>query len=108
MFTHIHTYTYIHTRIQNVHMNARKTRLKRLRREAAQEAQLDVKKFYPSPCPLQSGGGYPSWSSVQAPVHEERLISAEQPQPTTVQCTVTTARRPDHIRLSALVRTRST
>jgi len=32
MSAHIHTYTYIHTRIQNVHMNARKTRLKRWRR----------------------------------------------------------------------------
>jgi len=28
MSAHIHTYTYIHTRIQNVHMNARKARLK--------------------------------------------------------------------------------
>jgi len=31
MSAHIHTYTYIHTRIQNVHMNARKARLKRRR-----------------------------------------------------------------------------
>jgi len=31
MSAHIHTYTYIYTRIQNVHMNARKARLKRRR-----------------------------------------------------------------------------
>jgi len=29
MSAHIHTYTYVHTRIQNVHMNAHKARLKR-------------------------------------------------------------------------------
>ena len=43
----------------------------------AQEAQLDAKKLCPSPCPLQSGGGYPSWPAAQLPVHEERRISAE-------------------------------
>jgi len=32
MSAHIHTNTYIHTRIQNVHMNARKAHLKRWRR----------------------------------------------------------------------------
>jgi len=42
------------------------------------------------------------------PVHEERRISAEQPQPTAAHHTITTARRPDHISLSALVRSRST
>ena len=31
MSAHIHTYTYIHTRIQNVQMNARKARLQRWR-----------------------------------------------------------------------------
>ena len=31
MSAHIHTYTYIHTRIQNAHMNKRKARLKRRR-----------------------------------------------------------------------------
>ena len=43
-----------------------------------------------------------------SPVHEERRISAEQPQLTAAHHTITTARRPDHIRLSALVRSRST
>jgi len=43
---------------------------------------------------------------VSSPIarNEERRISAEQPQPTVVP----TARRPDHIRLSALVRSQST
>ena len=61
MSAHIHTYTYIHTRIQNAHMNARKARLKRRRVSdcAGREVQLDAKKLRPSPCPLQSGGGVP-------------------------------------------------
>ena len=105
MSAHIHAYTYIRTRIQNVHMNARKARLKRRR---GSEAQLDAKKLCPYPCPLQSGGGYPSWPAAQLPVHEKRRISAEQPQPTADHRTITTARRPDHIRVSALVRSRST
>jgi len=53
-------------------------------------------------------GGYPSWSAAQSPVHEERRISAEQPQPTAAHRTITTARCPDHIRLSALVWSQST
>jgi len=73
----------------------------------AREAQLNAKMLCPSPCPLQSGGGYPSWPAAQSPVNEERHIS-EQPQPTAVHRTITTARRPDHIRLSALVRSQST
>ena len=74
----------------------------------AREAQLDAKKLCPSPCPLQSGGGYPSWPAPQSPVHEKRWISAEQPQPTAAHRTITTAHRPDHIRLSAQVRSHST
>jgi len=74
----------------------------------AREAQLDAKKLCPSACPLQSGGGYLSWPAPQSSVHEERQISAEQPQPTAAHHTITTARRPDHIRLSALVWSQST
>ena len=73
----------------------------------AREAKLDAKKLCPSPCPLQSGGRYPSWPAPQSPVHEKRRISAEQPQPTATHRTIMTARRPDHIRLSALVRSQS-
>jgi len=51
MSAHIHTYTYIHTRIQNVHMNARKARLKQRRGSDCVAAQLDTKKLRPSPCP---------------------------------------------------------
>jgi len=74
----------------------------------AREAQLDTKKLCPSPCPLQSGGGYHSWPAPQSPVHEKWRISAEQPQPTVAHSTITIAHRPDHIRLSALVRSQST
>ena len=108
MSAHIHIYTYIHTRIQNVHMNARKARLKQRCGSDCAGAQLDAKKLCPSPCPLQSRGEYPSWPAArQLPVHEERRISAEQPQPTAAHRTITTARRLDHIRSSALVRSRS-
>ena len=74
MSVHIHTYTYIHTRTQNVHMNARKARLKRALRRQRLRGQ-------PNLTPR---------SSALLPVR------------------ITTARRPDHIRLSALVRSRST
>ena len=60
------------------------------------------------PVRCNPGEGYPSWPAAQLPVHEERRISAEQPQPTAAHHTITTARRPNHIRLSALVRSRST
>jgi len=46
-----HTYTHIHTQIQNVQMNARKARLKRRRGSDCRAAQLDTKKLCPSPCP---------------------------------------------------------
>ena len=114
MSAHIHTYTYIHTHIQNVYERTQSTSetmvQQRLRGKPSltREAQLDAKKLCPSPCPLQSGGGYPSWPAAQSPFHEERRKSAEQPQPTAAHHTITTARRPDHIRLSALVRSRST
>jgi len=67
MSAHIHTYTYIHTRIQTVHMNARKARLNGAA-ATAWEAQLHAKKLCPSPCLLQSGGGYPSWPAAKLPV----------------------------------------
>jgi len=53
-------------------------------------------------------GDYPSWSAAQLPVQEEQRISAEQPQPTAAHHTITTARRPDHIHLFALMQSQST
>jgi len=44
---------------------------------------------------------------LNCPIHEERQVDAERPQPTAAHRTITTALRPDHIRLSALVRSRS-
>ena len=106
---HISTHTHIYTHAYKMYIW---THAKHVWNDGAaavaREAQLDATKLYPSPCSLQSGGGYPSWPAAQLPVHEERRISAEQPQPTVANCTITTARRPDHIRLSALVRSRST
>jgi len=108
-YTHTHIYThaykmYIWTHAKHIWNNGAAG--------TAREAQLDAKKLCPSPCPLQSGGGYPSWPAPQSPVHEKRREqpqpTAEQPQPTAAHRTITTARRPDHIRLSALVRSQST
>jgi len=103
--THTHIYThaykvYIWTHAKHVWNDGASA--------TAREAQLDVKKLWPSPCPLQSGGGYPSWPAPQLPVHEKWQISAEQPQPTAAHHTITTARHPDHICLSALVQSQST
>ena len=79
--THTYTHTHIYTHAYKMYIW---THAKHVWNDgaAAREAQLDAKKLCPSPCPLQSGGGYPSWPAAQSPVHEERRISAEQPQPT--------------------------
>ena len=53
-------------------------------------------------------GDHPPWPTAQLPVHEERRISAEQPQPTAAHHTITTVRRPHYNCSSALVRSRST
>ena len=105
-YTHTHIYThaykmYIWTHAKHVWNDGAAA--------TAREDQLDAKKLCPAPCPLQFGGGYPSWPAPQSPVHEEWCrISSEQPQPTAAHRTITTARRPDRIRLSALVRSQST
>jgi len=104
-YTHTHIYThsykmYIWTHIKHVWNDGAAA--------TAREAQVDAKNLCPSPCPLQSGGRYPSWPAAKSPVHEKRRISAEQPQPTAAHRTITTARRPDHIRLSVVVPSRST
>jgi len=106
MSAHIHTYTYIHTHIQNVHMNARKARLRRRRSSDCAGSPTSRQEALPFSLSAEFRRGIPFMAS--SPVHEERRISAEQPQPTAAHRTITTARRPDHICLSALVRSRST
>jgi len=58
----------------------------------AREARLDVMKLRTSPSRVPN-----------CPVHEKRWVSAQQPQPTAAHHTITTARRPDYTRSSALV-----
>ena len=96
MYKHIHTCIYIHISCPHtyshthIYKHAYKmyiwTHSKHVWNDGtaatAREAQLNAMKLYPSPCPLQSRGGYPSWSAAQSPVHKERRISSEQPQPT--------------------------
>ena len=76
----------------------------------AHEARLEARNLLrdPSLNSLQTGRESPSVPAAQLLVLEERRISTEQPQPTAAHHTITTARRPDHICLSALVRSRST
>ena len=105
MSAHIHTYTYIHTHIQNVHMNARKARLRRRRSSDCAGSPTSRQEALPFSLSAEFRRGIPFMAS--SPVHEERRISAEQPQPTAAHRTITTARRLDHIRSSALVRSRS-
>jgi len=107
MSAHIHTYTYIHARIQNVHMNARKARLKRRCGSDCAGSPSWRQEALPFSLSVAIRRGVPFVAS--SPIaREERRISAEQPQPTVAHRTITTARRPDHLRLSALVRSRST
>ena len=107
MSAHIYTNAYIHTPYK-MYIWTHAKDVWNDGAAATAEAQLDDKKLCPSPCPLQSGGRYPSWPAPQSPVHEKRRISAEQLQPTAAHRTIMTARRPDHIHLSALVRSQST
>jgi len=108
MSAHIHTYTYIYTHIQIVYMHARKHSETTVRQRLRGKPDLTPRSSALLPVRCNPEGDYPSWSAAQLPVHEERRISAEQTQPTAAHHTITTARRPDHIRLSALVRSRST
>jgi len=59
---HTYTHTHIYTHAYKMHIW---THAKHVWNDgvavAAREAQLDAKKLCPSPCPLQSGGGYPSF-----------------------------------------------
>ena len=104
--THIHIYTHTHTKCtyERTQSTSETTARQRLRGKP----NLTPRSSALLPVRCNPGGDYPSWPAAQLPVHEERRISAEQPRPTAAYRTITTARRPDHIRLSALVRSRST
>ena len=108
MSAHIHTNTYIHTRIQNARMNARKARLKRRRGSDCAGSPTWRQEALPFSLSAAIWRGIPFVASSPIARHEERWISVEQPRPTAAHRTITTARCPDHIRLSALVRSRST
>jgi len=111
MSAHIHTYTYIHTYTHTYKLyicthasTSETTARQRLRGKPNCTSRSSA--LLPVRCNPEED--YPSWPAAQLPVHEEQQISAEQPQSTAAQYTITTARRPDRIRLSALVRSRST
>ena len=106
MFAHIHTYTYIHTHTKCIYARTQ-ARLKRRRGRLRGKPDLTPRSSALLPVRCNLEGDYSSWPAAQLPVHEEQRISAEQPQPTAAHHTITTARRPDHIRLSALVPCRS-
>jgi len=104
-YTHTHIYThtyklYICTHASTSETTARQRLRGKLNLTPRSSALLPVR--------CNPEGDYPSWPAAQLLVHEERQISGEQPQPTAAYHTITTARCPDHIRLSALVRSQST
>jgi len=118
--THMHIHIYIHVRT-HTHIHITYTHTYKLyicthastsettaRQRLRGKPDLTPKRSALLPVRCNPEGDYTSWRSAQLPVHEERRINAEQPQPTVAHHTITTARRPDHIRLSALVRSRST
>ena len=107
MSAHIHTYTYIHTHTKCTYARTQSTSETTARQRLRGKPDLTPRSSALLPVCCNPEGDYPPWPAAQLPVHKERRISAEQPQPTAAHRTITTARRPDHIRLSALVRSRS-
>jgi len=104
--THIHIYTHTHTNC--IYERTQSTSETTARQRLREKPNLTPKSSALLPVRCNLEGDYPSWPTAKLPVHEGRRISAEQPQPKAAHHTITTARRPDHIRLSALVRSRST
>jgi len=116
--THMHIYTYIHVRTHthihiytHTHTNCTYERTQSTsERRGSNCVGSPTSRQEALPFSLSAAirRGIPFVASSQIARHEERRISAEQPQPTAAHRTITTARRPDHIRLSALVWSRST
>jgi len=104
-YTHTHIYTHTYKLYICTHASTSETTA---RQRLRGQPDLTPRRTALLPVRCNPEGDYPSWPAAQLPVHEERRISAEQPQPTAPHHTITTARRPDHIRLCALVRSRST
>jgi len=106
-YTYIHTHIYTHTYNMCICTHAstfETTALQRLRGKP----DLTPKSSVLLPVRCNPEGGHPPYPAAQLPVHEERQISTEQPQPTAAHHTITTARHLDYNRSSALVRSRST
>ena len=106
-YTHAHKYTHTYNMYICTHASKSETMTRqRLRRKPNLTPQSST--LLPVRCNLE--GENPSRPAAQLPVHEEQRISAEQSQPTAAAShhTITTARRPDYNRSSALVRSRST
>jgi len=93
--THIHIYTHPHTKC--TYERTQSTSETTARQRLHGKPNLTPR----SSALLHVRWGYPSWPAAKSPVHEEWRRSAEQPPPTAVHRTITTARRPGHIRLSA-------
>jgi len=111
-YTYIHAHIHAHTYNMYICTHAstsasETTARQRLRRKPDLTPRSSV--LLPVRCNLE--GENPSRPAAQLPVHEERQISAEQPQQTAAHHTITTARRPDHNRssaISAMMRIQST
>jgi len=112
IYTCPHTYT--HTHISHMHTKCTYERTQSTSETTVRQHCAGSPNWHQEAQPfslstaIRRGIPFVASSPIALPVHEEQRISAEQPQPTAAHHTITTARCPDHIRLSALVRSRST
>ena len=79
--TYTHTHIYAHTYKLYICMHA-STSETMARQRLRGKPVLTPRGYALLPVRCNPEGDYPSWPAAQLPVHEERRISAEQPQPT--------------------------
>jgi len=100
-YTYIHAHIYTHTYNMYICTHA-STSETTARQRLRGKPDLTLRSSAPLPVRCSPEGDHPLWPAAQLPVHEERQIIAGQRQPTAAHHTITTARRPDYNRPSAL------
>jgi len=106
---HTYTHTHIHTHTYKMYICTHASTSETMTRQRLRgKPDLTPRSSALLPVRCNPEGDYPSWPAAKLPVHEEQLISAENPQPTAAHHTIMIVRHPDHNRLSTLVRSHST
>ena len=106
-YTYIHAHIYTHTYNMYICTHANESE-KTVRQRLCGKSNVTPRTSALLPARCNPEGDCHLWLAAQLTVHEEQRISAEQPQPTAAHRTITIARHPDYIHLSALVRSPST